>query len=79
MSATREHVAWLRYTEHGSIVTCDSDAPKAFKVYRDAAAPEMLAALQRIAIGDWSLGIGDSRHVTEIARAAIAKATGADK
>lgn len=29
-----DYVAWLRYTENGSIVTCDSDAPKAFRVYR---------------------------------------------
>ena len=28
-----DYVAWCRYTEH-SIVTCDSDAPGAFKVYR---------------------------------------------
>jgi hypothetical protein len=28
-----DYVAWLRYTEN-SIVTCDSDSPKAFKVYR---------------------------------------------
>jgi hypothetical protein len=28
------HVAWCRYTENGSIVTCDSDAPNSFKVYR---------------------------------------------
>lgn len=27
------YVAWLRYTEK-SIVACDSDSPKAFKVYR---------------------------------------------
>lgn len=30
----KDYVAWCRYTENGSIVTCDSDAPKAFKVYR---------------------------------------------
>lgn len=28
------YVAWCRYTEGGAIVTCDSGAPKAFKVYR---------------------------------------------
>jgi hypothetical protein len=28
------YVAWCRRTEGGTIVTCDSDAPKAFKVYR---------------------------------------------
>ena len=28
-----DYVAWCRYAEH-SIVTCDSDAPGAFKVYR---------------------------------------------
>ncbi len=36
--AEREHVAWLRYIiESGKptrVVVCDSDAPKAFKVYR---------------------------------------------
>ena len=31
---SEEYVAWCRYTERGAIVTCDSDAPKAFKVYR---------------------------------------------
>ena len=45
-----EHVAWLRYTEGGSIVTCDSDAPKAFRVYKRPAAvearPAELAAAQ---------------------------------
>ncbi len=29
-----DYVAWCRYTENGSIETCDSDDPKAFKVYR---------------------------------------------
>jgi hypothetical protein len=29
-----EHVAWCRYSGN-TIVTCDSDAPGAFKVYRD--------------------------------------------
>lgn len=28
------YVAYCRYTERGTIVTCDSDAPKAFRVYR---------------------------------------------
>lgn len=30
-----DYVAWCRYTER-SIVTCDSDAPGAFRVYRRA-------------------------------------------
>ena len=34
---SEEYVAWCRYTERGAIVTCDSDAPKAFKVYRHPA------------------------------------------
>jgi hypothetical protein len=35
------HVAWLRFTESGSIVTCDSDAEGAFKVYRHPYIPTM--------------------------------------
>jgi hypothetical protein len=41
VESTREpddYVAWLRFTKGGSIVTCDSDAPKAFKVYRHSKA-----------------------------------------
>ena len=33
IAVEEDYVAWCRYTEH-SIVTCDSDAPGAFKVYR---------------------------------------------
>ena len=33
-SEDQNYVAWLRYAEDGRIVTCDSDAPHAFKVYR---------------------------------------------
>jgi hypothetical protein len=33
MTEPDDYVAWVRYTEQ-SIVTCDSDAPKAFKVYK---------------------------------------------
>lgn len=32
-----DYVAWLRFTESGSILTCDSDAKGAFKVYREQA------------------------------------------
>lgn len=31
------YVAYCRYTEKGTIVTCNSDEPKAFKVYRHPA------------------------------------------
>jgi len=30
----QDYVAWCRYTDQGPIVTCDSDAPGAFKVHR---------------------------------------------
>ena len=33
IAGEEDYVAWCRYTEH-SIVTCDSDDPGAFKVYR---------------------------------------------
>lgn len=33
-----DYVAWCRYTKN-SIVTCDSDAPGAFKVYRHSQTP----------------------------------------
>lgn len=35
-----DYVAWCRYTDNGPIVTCDSDAPGAFRVYRRAPEPQ---------------------------------------
>jgi hypothetical protein len=44
------YVAWCRYTERGAIVTCDSDASKAFKVYRHPSTAERYReALEEIA------------------------------
>lgn len=33
-----DYVAWCKYTHRGEIVTCDSDEPKAFRVYRHPSA-----------------------------------------
>lgn len=41
---TSDHVAWLRYTRT-TIQLCDSDAPGAFKVYRQRQEVERLRAL----------------------------------
>lgn len=34
-----DYVAWCRFTRRGEIITCDSDAPNAFRVYRHPALP----------------------------------------
>lgn len=54
--ATNDYVAWCRYTENGSIVTCDSDSPKAFKVYRNRCHDHthaLAAFAQRVVASFW--------------------------
>lgn len=38
--ALENYVAWCRFTKYGPIVTCDSDAPGAFRVYRHPTTPK---------------------------------------
>lgn len=52
-----DYVAFCRYTNSGAIVTCDSDAPKAFKVYRH---PEPMP----MDFEKWA----DEKGITEITR-----------
>jgi len=48
----RQHVAWLRYNDHNgrratTVHLCDSDAPGAFKVYREQPKPDVAAMVDR--------------------------------
>ena len=53
MSA-ENYVAWLRFTDRGTITLCDSDAEGAFRVYRfdpaAIAAPELLRTLRYVVL-----------------------------
>jgi len=70
VAAADAYVAWCRYTKEGPIVTCDSDANGACKVYRQPSAA--LDRLEGLA-AKWNKAadaIDDGTHVTECSKRA---------
>lgn len=53
--------AWGRYTDRGGIVLCDSDAPKAFKLFRQNVVDDALESAAVIADKHWP----ESGHVPQ--------------